>query len=165
MCYLYNAPTDIAAVPCPMCMVFKPSAARYSPSPRPRPRPAHPPTAVRTSATSATTEPTTPASTSSTSKTPKVRPSLRPVYTVPTPPTVKSFNGCGYCKVSLLSSDPPRPHPFRHSGLAQIRNSPCSTTMAGLAAAGPPPRASTGSYSPQTGPPSASYTAYPCPQR
>ena len=35
MCYQYNAPADIAAVPCPMCKVFKPSAARYS---RPRPR-------------------------------------------------------------------------------------------------------------------------------
>lgn len=29
MCYQYNAPADIAAVPCPMCKVFKPSAARY----------------------------------------------------------------------------------------------------------------------------------------
>ncbi|KAF8450392.1 hypothetical protein L210DRAFT_907905, partial [Boletus edulis BED1] len=28
MCYQYNASTDIANVPCPMCKVFKPSAAR-----------------------------------------------------------------------------------------------------------------------------------------
>ena len=70
------------------------------------------PTAVHTSATSATTELTIPASTSFISKTPKVRLSFPAPIPSPHSSTVKSFNGCGYCKVyspPLLRSPPSSP--------------------------------------------------------
>ena len=125
-------------------------------------------TAVPTSATSATTEPTIPASTSYISRTLKVCPCL-PHSLLLSPHRVHSkvFQWLRILQGLLLSS-PPVPSvltPFHYSGLAQTRNSPCTTITAGPGAAVLLTRASTVSYSPQTGPQSASYTAYPCLQR
>lgn len=88
------------------------------PSPPPR---SDPSPAVPTSATSATTEPTIPASTSSISRTPKVCPTSAHCAPSPHPSTVKSFNGCGYCKVLSLSSlrSPPSSPPSATVGSPQ----------------------------------------------
>ena len=165
MCYQYNAPADIAAVPCPMCKVFKPSAARYS---RPRPR-LHALTRPQLS------PPPRRLLQQSQPSPHRRRPSQERRRCVPRPLTAPRPHTL-HSKVlqrlrllqgplPLLSPIPPVLTPFRYSGLASTRNSPCTTTMAGPVAAVPPPKPNTGSYSPPTGPPSASCTASPCPQR
>ena len=103
MCYQYNAPADVAAVPCPMCKVFKPSAARYSRS-RPRllsltrPQLSPPPRRLLQQS-----QPSPHRRRPSQERRGYVRISARYPH-IPTLLPVKSFNGCGYCKVSSLSS-------------------------------------------------------------